>query len=133
MSRNGPYERYYAEREASGQRTVLWPWVLLALVVPLLLVRSFVVADEPAGATATHQAAPAPAREAGQGVHRAGTDIEPGTWATDGPGSGAECGYTRTAADGVEVASARLHGAAAARFLDGESVVLTGGCTWTAD
>ncbi|MEJ8278834.1 hypothetical protein [Pseudonocardia spirodelae] len=132
MDGNGPYERYYAEREASGQRTVLWPWALLALVVPLLLVRSFVVADEPAEATATHQAAPAPAREAEQGVHRAGVDVEPGTWTTDGPGSGAECGYTRTAADGVEVASARLHGPAAARFLDGESVVLTGGCTWTA-
>ncbi|MER5670528.1 hypothetical protein [Pseudonocardia alni] len=132
MDGTGPYERYYAERAAAGQRTVLWPWVLLALVVPVVLVGVFVHGDDRAEATAVHQAAPAPVREAAEGVYRAGLDLAPGTWSTDGPGGGDECRYTRTAAGGAEVARARLHGPAAAQFLDGESVVLTGDCTWTA-
>lgn len=132
MDGTGPYGRYYAERAAAGQRTVLWPWLLLALVVPVVLLGgAFVNGDDRAEATTVHQAAPVPAREATEGVYRAGLDLAPGTWATDGPTPGRECGYTRTGVDGTEVSRGVLHGPAAARILDGESVVLTGACTWS--
>lgn len=133
MDRGGPYERYYAEREASGERTVLWPWLFLALVVPLLLARSFTVSDDSAQATATHEAtSPAPSGEVAEGVYRSGFDVVPGTWTTVGPLAGTGCGYVRSAPDGVEIARAVLHGPGTARIADGESVVFTGSCVWTA-
>lgn len=133
MDRGGPYERYYAERAESGKRTVLWPWLFLALVVPLLLARSFTVSDDSAQATATHEAtSPAPSGEVAGGVYRAGFDVVPGTWTTAGPAAGAECGYVRSAPDGREVARAVLHGPGATRLAGGESVVFTGSCVWTA-
>lgn len=131
MDGTGPYGRYYAERAAAGQRTVLWPWVLLALVVPVVLAGVFVHGEDRAEATAVHRAAPVPVREAAEGVYRAGLDLAPGTWTTDGPAPGRECVYTRTGPDGAEVSRGVLHGPAAARILDGESVVLTGTCTWS--
>ncbi|WP_224387394.1 hypothetical protein [Pseudonocardia sp. ICBG1293] len=131
MDGTGPYGRYYAERAAAGRRTVLWPWVLLALVVPAVPAAAFVHGDDRAEATAVHRPAPVPVRVAVEGVYRAGLDLVPGTWSTDGPGPGRECGYTRSGADGTEVSRGVLHGPAAARILDGESVVFTGACTWS--
>ena len=132
MDDSGPYERYYADREAAGERTVLWPWVLLAVVVPLLVVRSFVVPGESAEATATQAfAAPVAVTTAADGGFRVGAALEPGVYGTPGPVRGAACEYTRIRADGVEVARAVLSGPGAVRLIAGETVTFAGGCAWS--
>ncbi|MBC3194278.1 hypothetical protein H7X46_24815 [Pseudonocardia sp. C8] len=133
MSVSGPYERYYAERAAEGKRTVWWPWLFLAAVVPLLVVRAFVVSGEPADATAVLQSAAVAtaASHASDGRHRVGPGLLPGVWATEGPPPGGTCGYLRTGPDGAEVSRAAVRGPAAARLVDRETVTFTGGCTWT--
>lgn len=136
MDDGGPYERYYADREAAGERTVLWPWVLLAVVVPLLVVRSFVVPGESAEATATQAfAAPVPApvavTTATDGGFRVGAALEPGVYGTPGPVRGAACEHVRIGADGVEVARAVLNGPGAVRLIAGETVTFAGGCVWS--
>ena len=131
MDGNGPYERYYAERAAEGTRTTLWPWVPVAVVIPLLLVGLFVVHGEPVEATATRQSAPATAIDATDGAYRVGPVLVPGLWVTDGPEAGAACEYVRTAADGTETARAALRGPAAAQLVAGGTVVFSGGCAWS--
>ncbi|BBF99068.1 MULTISPECIES: hypothetical protein [Pseudonocardia] len=131
MDDGGPYERYYADRKAAGERTVLWPWVLLAVVVPLLLVRSFLVAGGPAEATATRMsAAPVPVATA-DGEFPVGTVLEPGIYGSPGPDGGRTCEYVRVGADGVQVARAVLNGPAAVRLVAGETVTFAGGCAWS--
>lgn len=134
MDDSGPYERYYADREAAGERTVLWPWVLLAVVVPLLVIQSFVVPGESAEATATQAyAVPAPvaAVTAGDGEFPVGVTLAPGDYDTPGPGPGAVCEHVRLGTDGVEVARAVLRGPGALRLIAGETVTFSGGCVWS--
>ena len=136
MDDGGPYERYYADRQAAGERTVLWPWVLLAVVVPLLVVRSFVIPGESAEATATQAfAAPVPAPVAAvtatDGEFRVGSALEPGDYGTPGPGRGSACEHVRVGPDGGQVARAVLNGPATARLIEGETVTFAGGCAWS--
>ena len=132
MDVNGPYERYYAERADEDTRTTLWPWVPVAVVIPLLLVGLFVVHGEQADATATWQSAPATAIDAADGEYRVGPVLVPGVWVTDGPSeAGAACEYVRTAADGTETARAAMRGPAAAQLVAGATVVFSGGCAWS--
>ena len=134
MDDSGPYERYYAEREAAGKRTVRWPFALLAVVVPLLVLRSFLVTGEPAEATdRTGAPAPAPvvAVTAADGAFVVGVDLEPGDYGTAGPVAGSTCDHLRLGVDGAEVARGVLDGPAQVRLADGEQVTFAGGCAWS--
>lgn len=137
MDGDGPYERYYAEREAAGKRTVVWPWVLLAVVVPLLLVRTFVTDDEPpppiGAAAGLHAPQPHPAAvtRVADGRFRVGPVLVPGHWVTDGPAAGRACAYSRTGPGTREAARAAVHGRAAAELVVGEAVTFSGGCAWS--
>lgn len=135
MDGDGPYGRYYAERAAAGKRTVLWPWLLLGAVLPLLLVRSLVVDGAPADASARLQSAaavPVTLESVSDGEYPVGPELTPGRYVTDGPPrAGGTCSWVRTGPDGREIARAVVRAAAAVGPAAGETVRFAGGCSWS--
>ncbi|MEQ3551121.1 hypothetical protein WIS52_11620 [Pseudonocardia nematodicida] len=132
MRNDGPYERYYAERARAGGYATSRRWLLLVLTLPVVIATGLVLLRGLLLEANGTDRVTAPVAVAEIGEYLVGADLHAGDYVTPGPGpDGQSCRYQRSGTGGETVAEATVHGPAAARLLDGETVVFDGGCVWS--